>query len=344
MKLFPELSDNDIKNDLKHYYTNSELNHLDNSKKLRRFFNDHVKKYSKDVEIQDIFNTNDKILVDTPDGFQSIGEKIEKRERKCFKIVTSSGKSISCSYDHLLETPEGWKYANDVTKKDLILTIDGFEKIKYKYQIKDQKVYDFEVSHKNHRYWGGNGISSHNTGKTYLSLIEALHLMKKYEKYQRLILVKSVQTIQGESIGYLPGTIWEKMEPYMYSFTGNLDKIFSSKKTTKKLIEDEVIEIMPIAYTRGITFDNVITIIDEAQNIDMHTFKTIITRIGNQSKMIFLGDIEQIDRKNKKESCLEKVRDLFKNREHTDSLHFTSKESIRNPIIPDILKILNGNE
>lgn len=182
------------------------------------------------------------------------------------------------------------------------------------------------------------------TGKTYLSLLMALHLMKKYTSYKKLVLVKSVQTIAGESIGYLPGTLWEKMEPYMYSFTGNLDKILKSKKTTQKLIEEETIEIMPIAYVRGVTIDNSIVIIDEAQNIDMHTFKTIITRIGKNSKMIFLGDIEQIDRKNTKESCLTSARDLFKDQEHADSVHFTSEESVRNPIIPEILNILDENQ
>ena len=181
------------------------------------------------------------------------------------------------------------------------------------------------------------------TGKTYLSLMTALHLMKTQPVYTRLILIKSLQTIKGEEVGYLPGSLWEKMEPYVYSFTGNLDKILGYGLTTKALIDKGVIQIMPIAYIRGVTIDNAIVIIDEAQNIDLHTFKTIITRIGHNCKMVFLGDIEQIDRKLKSESCLSKVCDLFKDQEFTGSVTFTAEESVRNPIIPKLLEILKEN-
>jgi phosphate starvation-inducible PhoH-like protein len=178
------------------------------------------------------------------------------------------------------------------------------------------------------------------TGKTYLSLITALHLMKTQPIYTKLILVKSLQTIPGEDPGFLPGTIEDKMAPYLYSFTGNLDKIFGYGLATKSLMERKIIDIQPIAYIRGVTIDNAIVIMDEAQNIDMHTFKTIITRIGHNCKMIFLGDTEQVDRKLKSESCLSKVCDLFKDKEFTGSVTFTAEESVRNPIIPKLLEIL----
>jgi phosphate starvation-inducible PhoH-like protein len=182
------------------------------------------------------------------------------------------------------------------------------------------------------------------TGKTYLSLITALHLLKSNPIYQRLLLIKSLTTIKGEEVGYLPGTLWEKMEPYMYSFTGNLDKIFNSKVITKSLIEKGIIEIVPIAYIRGITIDNAIVIIDETQNMDFHIFRTIITRIGRNSKMIFLGDIEQIDRKDKKESCLLRVFRMFEDKDYVGTVEFDDKDCVRNPIIPKILDVLNDNK
>ena len=70
------------------------------------------------------------------------------------------------------------------------------------------------------------------TGKTYMSLLTALHLMKTEPRFKKLVLVKSLQTINGESLGYLPGSLWEKMEPYMFSFTGNLDKISQITRIT----------------------------------------------------------------------------------------------------------------
>jgi len=182
------------------------------------------------------------------------------------------------------------------------------------------------------------------TGKTYMSLLTALHLMKTEPRFKKLVLVKSLQTINGESLGYLPGSLWEKMEPYMFSFTGNLDKIFNSSIVTKKFIDTGVIEIFPIAYIRGVTIDNAIVIVDESQNLDYHTFKTIITRIGSNCKMIFLGDVEQIDRKDKKESCLSKVSVLLKDQEFSGSVTFENEDSVRNPIIPKLLELLKEEE
>lgn len=182
------------------------------------------------------------------------------------------------------------------------------------------------------------------TGRTYMSLLTALHILKTEPQYQRLVLIKSLQTIKGEDVGYLPGTVSEKMEPYMYSFTGNLDKIFHNPSITKALMDQRTIEVFPIAYVRGVTIDNAVVVIDEAQNLDMHTFRTIITRIGKSCKMIFLGDVEQIDRKVKTESCLAKVGELFENVDYAESVIFTDEESVRNPIIPKLLELLKGEE
>jgi len=181
------------------------------------------------------------------------------------------------------------------------------------------------------------------TGRTYMSLLTALHLLKTEPQYQRLVLIKSLQIIKGEDLGYLPGTVAEKMEPYMYSFTGNLDKIFGTSSITNALMNQGVIEVFPIAYIRGVTMDNAVVIIDEAQNIDMHTFRTIITRIGRSCKMVFLGDVEQIDRR-VTESCLARVAELFKNAEYAASVIFTDEESVRNPIIPNLLEVLKNEE
>ena len=180
------------------------------------------------------------------------------------------------------------------------------------------------------------------TGKTYLSLLTALHLLKTEPKYKKIILIKSLQVIKGEEVGFLKGSLEEKITPFMYSFTGNLDKIFNSQTITKALIEQGVIELYPIAYTRGVQWDNAIIIVDETQNVDMHSFKTIITRIGYSSKMIFLGDTEQIDRKNKYESCLDKICELFKDKEFVSVITFNDDESVRNPLIPKILEILKN--
>ena len=132
------------------------------------------------------------------------------------------------------------------------------------------------------------------------------------------------------------------MAPHMMSFTYNIDKL-CGKDSSKKLMEKDLIEVLPLAFVRGITLDNCIVIIDESQNFTSHIFKSIITRIGNNSKYIFLGDVEQIDRKKKEESCLHTVMNIFKDIPYIGVMNFSDSDCIRNPIIPEILQILRNN-
>jgi len=180
------------------------------------------------------------------------------------------------------------------------------------------------------------------TGKTYVALGTAFSLLGN--KYKRIVICKSVQVITGEAIGYLPGSIQEKMEPFIVSFTGNIDKLFEKKGVSNDFIKKGLIEILPITYIRGITQDDCIVIVDETQNIDNHTFKSLITRIGNNCKFVFLGDTEQIDRKKTEESCLCKVAKIFKDSDKISVIEFIDADSVRNPLINEILTILREYE
>ena len=111
----------------------------------------------------------------------------------------------------------------------------------------------------------------------------------------------------------------------------------------QELLNKKLIDILPLAYIRGLSIDDSIVIIDESQNLDPHTFKSIITRIGDNSKYIFLGDTEQIDRRKKNESCLQQVLDIFEEDKLIGTLQFTDKDCVRNPIIPKILNKLREN-
>ena len=181
---------------------------------------------------------------------------------------------------------------------------------------------------------------SSGTGKTYVTLATALSLLG--ETYKRIILVKSVTTIPGEEIGFLKGDMEQKMEPFVMSYMWNIDKI-CGPDSSNTLLSKKLIEILPLAYIRGLSIDNSIVIIDEAQNISDHTFKSIITRIGNQSKYIILGDTEQIDRKKKNDSCLQQVLDIFAEDDLIGTMTFTDEDCVRNPIIPKVLNKLREN-
>lgn len=183
-------------------------------------------------------------------------------------------------------------------------------------------------------------IGAAGTGKTYCALATAFNLLGS--KYKKIILCKSVTPVPGEAVGYLPGSVDEKMEPTMMSFTWNIDKLCGDG-ASKSLIGKKLIQILPLAFIRGISIDDSIVIIDEVQNLDKHLFKTIMTRIGENSKYIFMGDIEQIDRKNKSESCLETVLNIFKDSSIVGTVEFMDSDCVRNPIIPEILQLLRAN-
>ncbi len=135
-------------------------------------FNEYASSNSTKIKIKDLIDKfqNKSFLVNTPDGFQEIGDFYEKGERDLLKISTADNYTTKCSIDHKFETSKGWKFSKDVLKKDLILTKNGYREIKSIDKFPAEKVYDFEVIHDNHRYWSGNGLSSHNSGKTYLAL------------------------------------------------------------------------------------------------------------------------------------------------------------------------------
>ena len=173
------------------------------------------------------------------------------------------------------------------------------------------------------------------TGKTFLSCAQALKLLKSKNpgKYKRIVLIKSVTTLKNEEIGFLKGTMEEKMEPFIDSFIDNFRKLIG-KSRTHRLRSLGLIEILPIAFARGRSIDNSIIIIDEAQNITLDNIRTLMTRIGNDSKMVILGDVKQKDIRNKNDSALEVVLDKFREIEHFGCVELRDpNDVIRNPII-----------
>ena len=178
-----------------------------------------------------------------------------------------------------------------------------------------------------------NGLAG--SGKTYVALY---HALKSLEKGQcdKIVLVKSVTTLDQEDVGFLPGDIAQKMDPFMYSYYGNIDKIIG-EEWRKRLVKEGKIQIQPLAYIRGINIDNAVCIIDECQNLYLDAFKSIITRIGENSKYIILGDCQQIDRRKKQSSVLEKILKIFKDSDFVGTVEFQPEDCVRNPLIPKIL-------
>lgn len=174
-------------------------------------------------------------------------------------------------------------------------------------------------------------------GKTYVALAYALSLLRKpSNNYKNIFLVKSVTTLKNEDMGFLKGDVKEKLEPVMWSFYINMEKLILKTKIDE-LVESGIIRPYPLAYIKGASLDNCIIIADEFQNVTLDNSRTLMTRIGNNSKLIMLGDVNQIDLKNKDESSLEILLDMFNDVDGIGVVEMSKEDTnVRNPIITTI--------
>ena len=131
------------------------------------------------------------------------------------------------------------------------------------------------------------------SGKTFLSLMSGLDSILA-KKHERIVITRSIETV-GKDMGYLPGDIDEKMAPWMAPLVDTFRHHFKDKTYLEMMMEKGTIEIAPLSYIRGRTFSNSYIIVDEAQNTTIHELKTIITRVGENSKIVLMGDVDQID-------------------------------------------------
>tara|TARA_R110000868_G_scaffold325136_1_gene585904 strand:- start:58 stop:825 length:768 start_codon:yes stop_codon:yes gene_type:complete len=182
------------------------------------------------------------------------------------------------------------------------------------------------------------------TGKTYLSCARALKYLKEDGgTYKKIILIKSVNVPKDEEIGYLKGTLEEKMEMYMYPFISNFQKVIG-KQATDSLKAGGHIEILPIKFALGVTLDNSIILIDEAQQIAKDHLHTLLTRIGTDSKMVFLGDIKQKSVNKGQKSALEILIEYFVEIEEIGVSELSKDDIVRHPIIKKLEEVFEKIE
>ena len=226
---------------------------------------------------------------------------------------------------------EEWIYQNNTEETRMTDTMT----ITVKCKTENQKILVNAIKGKEIIICSGPAGS----GKTFLACAEALRLIKRNSKFKKIIIVKSVTTLKNEEIGFLKGNLREKMEPFMFSFVHNFEKIVG-QSITSRLRELKTIEEMPIAYMRGINLDRSIIIIDEAQNISQDNIRTIMTRLGKDSKMIFLGDERQQDSKGG--NGLTFLMKHFDNIEEIGCVQLTKSDVVRNPLIAKIERVFDS--
>ena len=178
------------------------------------------------------------------------------------------------------------------------------------------------------------------TGKTYLAIAVALTMLLE-KKVERIILSRPAVEA-GERLGFLPGDMKEKIDPYLRPLYDSLHDLYHYDKIKKK-IENGEIEIAPLAFMRGRTLKNSFAILDEAQNATETQIKMFLTRIGENSKLVVNGDPSQIDLPNKSQSGLVKAKNILKDIKEISVINFDHKDVIRHPLVTKIVKAYQKN-
>jgi phosphate starvation-inducible PhoH-like protein len=178
------------------------------------------------------------------------------------------------------------------------------------------------------------GIGPAGTGKTFLAVAMAVSALKKGDVEKIILTRPAVEA--GESLGFLPGDLKEKVDPYLRPIYDALYQILGADHTNR-LMDREVIEIAPLAYMRGRTLDGAFVILDEAQNTTNAQMKMFLTRLGFGSKMVVNGDISQIDLPNGARSGLVSAQRILQNIKRIEFVTFNADDVVRHPVVASIV-------
>ena len=241
------------------------------------------------------------------------------------EITKSDFHSILNNIDH-----NNFKKIIDIyLNKEVIYTLHGGKSIKAK--TLNQKLY-LETLKTNDIIFA---IGPAGTGKTYLAIMYALKALKS-GMAKKIVLVRPVVEA-GEKLGFLPGDLKEKIDPYLVPIYDGLNDAIGKEMVTKYQ-EKGVIEVAPLAYMRGRTLENAIVILDEAQNSNLSQMKMFLTRLGFNSKMIITGDITQIDLPNASQSGLIEATNLLQDIDGIKIIKFNKEDVMRHPLVFKIIE------
>jgi phosphate starvation-inducible PhoH-like protein len=179
------------------------------------------------------------------------------------------------------------------------------------------------------------GIGPAGTGKTYLAMAKAVAALQS-KKVNRIVLTRPAVEA-GENLGFLPGTLSEKIDPYLRPLFDALHDMIDID-SIPRLMQSGIIEVAPLAYMRGRTLNDAFVILDEAQNTTPEQMKMFLTRLGFGSKMVITGDITQVDLPNAQKSGLKVVREILKDIDDIAFLELTAEDVVRHRLIGDIVK------
>ena len=306
-----------------------EINNLNELVDLLGVNDKNIRLLSKLLKVN-IYSNNEEILVDSEDE-----DKITKLQ-KIFAIMIAlirnnivfNERDVIYLYHTVGKIDNQEIISLFLSRKEVIKTYTG--KPIFPKTI-NQKLY-LEAIENNAIVFG---IGPAGTGKTYLAVLSALKKLKD-NQIKKIILTRPAVEA-GEKLGFLPGDLKEKIDPYLRPLYDAMYEILGVKQSTE-FIEKGIIEIAPLAYMRGRTLENAYVILDEAQNTTINQMKLFLTRLGFGSKMIVTGDITQSDLPSNMLSGLVKASHILKNVDDIKILYFDELDVVRHPLVQTIIK------
>ncbi len=259
-----------------------------------------------------------KILKDILNTIRADGEI---SDQKIIYLIESNKSNSNIDYNQIL--------------KEVIVTSASGRVIKAK--TIGQKRYIDLINSKDVTF----GIGPAGTGKTYLAVAAAVNAFRKKE-VERIILTRPAVEA-GEKLGFLPGDLQDKVDPYLRPLYDALFDIMGIENYMKN-VEKQLIEVAPLAYMRGRTLDSSFIILDEAQNTTNEQMKMFLTRLGYGSKAVITGDITQIDLPEGKKSGLKSVIHILKEVEDIGFMFFHTTDVVRHKLVQDIIKAYEKHE
>ncbi len=287
-------------------------------------YDENIKKIEK-AFLVNIINRNEDIII------SGNKENIEKASKILNSLIIMANKNeiTAQTLDYLISevSNKNFEQIKNMSDSFICLTLSG-KTIKAK--TLGQKYY-IDAIKKNTIVFG---IGPAGTGKTYLAMAMAITAFKNNE-VSRIILTRPAIEA-GEHLGFLPGDLQQKVDPYLRPLYDALYEIMGSESFTKNM-ERGLIEVAPLAYMRGRTLDNAFIILDEAQNTTKEQMKMFLTRIGFGSKAIITGDLTQIDLLDGKKSGLKDAIKILDNIENIKICKLTNKDVVRHPLVQKII-------
>lgn len=265
-------------------------------------------------------------------------QQIEKTKKVIYSLLKLIVSGVSISRRDVI-------YAQKLVEKNKLDQLSELYHIKIARTYNGKLIYPKTLGQKSYYYALKNndvvfGIGPAGTGKTYLAVVFAVAALKNNEVKKIILTRPAVEA--GENLGFLPGDLKEKVDPYLRPLYDALYDMLGVEQT-EKLMEKGVIEIAPLAYMRGRTLEDAYVILDEAQNTTDNQMKMFLTRLGFRSKMIVTGDISQIDLPRNTTSGLIRALDILEGVKGISFIHLSAMDVVRHPVVQRIIERYDGN-